>query len=132
MKRHRALAWFACSVMAFAFIGTASAQHQHTAASMSDEDLIRSAMAAAPPAVAQDAAIVATSADGQMRELSKRSQRLYLPARRSEHAGARPHVRRPECDGMGKGLDREEGAAEKQGRLPLHARGWHGRQQHRS
>ena len=66
MKRHHTLVWFACSVMTFAFIGTASAQHQHTAASMSDENLIKSAMAAAPPAVAKDAAIVAISSDGQM------------------------------------------------------------------
>lgn len=71
MKRHHTLAWFACSVMTFAFIGTASAQHQQTAASMSDEDLIKSAMAAAPPAVAKNATIVAISPDGAMRELRK-------------------------------------------------------------
>jgi hypothetical protein len=57
--------------MTFALIGTASAQHQHTAGPMSDEDLIKSAMTAAPPAVAKDASVVVVSADGQTRVLKK-------------------------------------------------------------
>lgn len=71
MKRHHALVWFACSVMTVALVGAASAQHSHTAGSMSDEDLIKNAMTAAPAAVAKDAAIVVVSPDGQMRELRK-------------------------------------------------------------
>jgi hypothetical protein len=38
---------------------------------MSDEELTKSAMSAAPPAVAKDATIVAVSADGQMRVIRK-------------------------------------------------------------
>jgi hypothetical protein len=57
--------------MTFALVGTASAQHSHTAGSMSDEELIKSAMTAAPPAVAKGAAVVVASPDGQMRELRK-------------------------------------------------------------
>ncbi|MCG7393636.1 hypothetical protein MHY87_12030 [Microvirga sp. ACRRW] len=71
MKRRHTLAWFACSVMTFAFIGTGLAQHQHTAGSMNDEDLIKSAMAAAPPTIAKDASVAAVATDGQMRVLRK-------------------------------------------------------------
>lgn len=71
MKGHHTLGWFACSVMTFSVISMGWAQHQHTAGSMSDEDLIKSAMSAAPSAVANDSTIVAISADGQMRVLRK-------------------------------------------------------------
>src|SRR4051812_2963069 len=42
-------------------------------AQTSDEELIKSAMSAAPPAVAQDAAIVAVGPDGKMRTIRKGS-----------------------------------------------------------
>jgi hypothetical protein len=51
----------------------AVAQQHHTAAQTSDEELIKSAMSAAPPAVAQDAAIVAVGPDGKMRTIRKGS-----------------------------------------------------------
>lgn len=71
MIRHSTFTGFACSVFVFAVIVPASAQHQHTAGQKSDEELIRSAMSAAPPAIARDATVVAVSADGQMRTLRK-------------------------------------------------------------
>jgi len=73
MRRHHTLAWFACSVTIFAGLGVTSAQHPHTAGPMSDDDLIKSAMAAAPPAVAKDATVVVISDDGQTRILRKGS-----------------------------------------------------------
>src|SRR3954454_16327958 len=51
----------------------AVAQQHHTAAQTSDEELIKSAMSATPPAVAQDAAIVAVGPDGKMRTIRKGS-----------------------------------------------------------
>jgi hypothetical protein len=69
MNRHHALTWFACSV--FTAISVASASAQHAAGQMSDEDLVKSAMAAAPPAVAKEATIVTVSPDGKMRVIRK-------------------------------------------------------------
>ncbi len=69
MNRHHALAWAAFSVSAVVSIAPASAQH--AAGQMSDQDLIKSAMSAAPPAVAEHATIVAVSADGTMKVLRK-------------------------------------------------------------
>src|SRR4051812_30341936 len=71
MNRHRTLAWIACSVVTAASIASASAQHQHAGGPMSDEDIIKSAKAAAPPAVAKDATIVDVSADGKTRIVRK-------------------------------------------------------------
>jgi hypothetical protein len=71
MNRRHTLAWFACSVLTTASIASVLAQHQHTTGAMSDEELTRSAMSAAPPAVAKNATIVALSADGQMRVIRK-------------------------------------------------------------
>jgi len=73
MNRHHTLAWIACSIFTAAFLTPASAQHQHTAGPMSDEDIIRSAMAAAPPAIARDATVVDVSADGKTRVVRKGS-----------------------------------------------------------
>ena len=71
MRRHHTLAWIACSVVTAGILTSASAQHQHTMGPMSEEDIIRSAMAAAPPAVAKDATIVDVSADGKTRVVRK-------------------------------------------------------------
>ena len=71
MERHQTFIWIVCSVLPFASVTSASAQHQHTAGPMSDKQVIASAMSAAPPAVAKDATIVAVSADGQMRVVRK-------------------------------------------------------------
>ncbi|RDI62013.1 hypothetical protein [Microvirga subterranea] len=69
MNRHHALAWAAFSVSAVISIASASAQH--AAGQMSDQDLIKSAMSAAPPAVAEHASVVTVSADGTMKVLRK-------------------------------------------------------------
>ncbi|WP_262028463.1 hypothetical protein [Microvirga sp. Mcv34] len=72
MNGHRTLTWFACSVISsLGFIPAASAQHQGMAGAMSDEDIIKSAMAAAPPAVAKEATIVDVSSDGKTRVVRK-------------------------------------------------------------
>ena len=49
------------------------AQQHHTAGTMNDDGLIKSAEAAAPPAISKEAAIVAVSSDGKMRTLRKGS-----------------------------------------------------------
>jgi hypothetical protein len=67
MHRRHILPWFACSALTAASIAGAFAQHQTTAGAMSDEELTKSAMSAAPSTVAKGATIVAVSADGQMR-----------------------------------------------------------------
>jgi len=63
------------AILSFAVlsIAIAHAQHSGAAAPMSDEQMIKSAMSAAPPAVAKDATIVAIEKDGKTRELRKGS-----------------------------------------------------------
>ena len=51
----------------------AVAQQHHTAAPTSDDDLIKSAMSAAPPAVTKDATIMAIGPDGKLRTIRKGS-----------------------------------------------------------
>jgi hypothetical protein len=62
------LACLGAGLALIAFSAGAGAQ-EHAAPAMSDEDMIKSAMAAAPEAVAKDATIVAIGADGKMRTL---------------------------------------------------------------
>lgn len=71
MNRHHTFAWIACSVVTMGYLTSVSAQHQHTTGPMTDDDIIKSAMAAAPPAVAKDATIVAVSPDGKTRVVRK-------------------------------------------------------------
>jgi hypothetical protein len=66
------LACSAVSLPLIALAAGASAQ-QHAAPAMTDEDMIKSAMSAAPEAVATGAAIVAVEADGKMRTLRQGS-----------------------------------------------------------
>jgi hypothetical protein len=63
------LARLAASLPLIAWATAAGAQQHAAPAAMTDEDLIRSAMAAAPEAVAAGATIVAIGADGKMRTL---------------------------------------------------------------
>lgn len=49
--------------------GAVAQQHQAAPAATSDADMIKSAMAAAPEAVAKDATVVAIGADGKLRTL---------------------------------------------------------------
>jgi hypothetical protein len=63
------LACLGASLALIAYAADAGAQEHAAPATMSDEDMIKSAMAAAPEAVAKDATIVAIGADGKMRTL---------------------------------------------------------------
>src|SRR4051812_24898107 len=71
MNRHHTLAWVACSVISVASVGAALAQQHAMPKASSDQEIIRSAMAAAPPAIARNATIIAVSQDGQMRTVRK-------------------------------------------------------------
>jgi hypothetical protein len=71
MDRHHTLAWIACSLLSVAFAGSASAQQHAMPKASSDQDIIRSAMAAAPPAIARNATIIAVSQDGKIRTVRK-------------------------------------------------------------
>ncbi|WP_150117605.1 hypothetical protein [Microvirga vignae] len=71
---------------------------------MSDEDLIKSSMAATPPAVAKVATIVAISSDGQMRELRKGINGFTCLPDNPSTPGPDPmrgDRNAPECDGLG-------------------------------
>jgi hypothetical protein len=57
------------SFVLIAFVADTGTQEHAAPATMTDEEMIQSAMAAAPEAVAEDATIVAIGADGKMRTL---------------------------------------------------------------
>ena len=63
----------AVSLPLVALAAGAGAQQHAAPMAMTDEDMIKSAMAAAPEAVAAGAAIVAVEADGKMRTLRQGS-----------------------------------------------------------
>jgi hypothetical protein len=71
MNRHHTLAWFAFSVVTTAFTPSVTAQQHQMAGPMGDEDVIKSAMTAAPPAIAKDATVIAISEDGKIRVVRK-------------------------------------------------------------
>ncbi|MBB3019610.1 hypothetical protein FHR70_002675 [Microvirga lupini] len=71
MNRHHTLAWFACSVLSVATLSSVSAQQHTMPRSSSDQEIIRSAMAAAPPAIAKDATIIDVSKEGKIRSVRK-------------------------------------------------------------
>jgi len=64
--------WTVISALGFAGVSSVvAAQQHHAVAPASDDDLTRSAMSAAPPAVARGATIVAVDAAGKMRTIRK-------------------------------------------------------------
>jgi len=64
--------WTVISALGFAGVSSVvAAQQHHAAAPASDDDLTRSAMSAAPPAVARGATIVAVDTAGKMRTIRK-------------------------------------------------------------
>lgn len=71
MIHHRTLALATFSCLTTILATQAFAQHQHGAGTMSQEDIIKSAMSAAPPAVAQQATIISAAPDGKMQVIRK-------------------------------------------------------------
>ena len=66
--------WTLFSALGFAGVSSvAAAQQHHTAAPASDDELTKSAMSAAPPAVTKDATIMALGPDGKLRTIRKGS-----------------------------------------------------------
>lgn len=66
MNRHTR-AWLVIGVMTTVLVPPAAAQQHQMPASMSDEDIIKSAMTAAPPAITKNATVIAISDDGKIR-----------------------------------------------------------------
>lgn len=71
MKQHRIRALMAFSCITATFTAPALAQQGHGAGAMNREDIIKSAMSAAPPTIAQHATVVAASSDGKMEVVRK-------------------------------------------------------------
>ena len=77
---------------------------------MSDEDLIKLSLSAAPEAVAKDATVVAMGMTARCGHAARnRAVDVHARSRRSGQSG--PDVRRSERDGMGHGLDAPQGAS---------------------
>lgn len=86
---HHTLAWIASGCLMAASTTVVLAQ-QHNMGTMSDEQLIRSAMKAAPPAVSRNATIIAVTADGQMRTVRKGTNGFTCMADNPETPGPDP------------------------------------------
>ena len=71
MNRHYTRVWIACSFLSAASIGSALAQQHTMPKATSDQDIIKSAMAAASPAIARNATIIAVADDGKIRIVRK-------------------------------------------------------------
>jgi hypothetical protein len=67
----KALAVFACLLLAGAYSQAAAQYGENSARNMSDDELIRTAMSAAPPHISRDAAVMAPGPDGKLRVLKK-------------------------------------------------------------
>lgn len=61
---------------------------------MSQKELVKLALSAAPVHISKDATVMVPGADGKMVEAKIRNQRLYLYSRCRWNAGARPHLLR--------------------------------------
>jgi len=109
----RTLAYAAVLALAF----SASSGLAQTAQKMSDDELVKLALSAAPDAVSKDAAVMRVEADGKMPQ-GQRTVDLHARSRRSEQP--RPNVRRQERYGMGACLDDAQAATRQQGRLHVH------------
>ena len=67
----KAFAVFACLLTALSYSEAAAQQGKSAASSMSDEELVRTAMSAAPPHISRNAAIMAPGPDGKLRVLKE-------------------------------------------------------------
>ena len=80
------------TLLAFALIPSYGYAAESTGHKMSDEDLIKLSLSAAPEAIAKDATIVAMDHDGKMRTLREGAGQWTCRSRRSGQPG--PDVRR--------------------------------------
>ncbi len=71
MKQHHAPLFLAFGCLAATCATQAFAQQQHGAGAMSQEEIVKSAMSAAPPTIAQHATIVQLSPDGAAQVIRK-------------------------------------------------------------
>lgn len=71
MKQHQILAMMALSCLASVSFTSGLAQHHQSAATTRADDIVKSAMSAAPPAIAQNATIIAISSDGKMQTVRR-------------------------------------------------------------
>ena len=89
MNRHDIRVWIALGFLSGAAFSPALAQHAMPKAS-SDQDIIKSATAAAPAAIARNATIVAVSPDGTMRVVRKGSNTFTCMADNPNSPGPDP------------------------------------------
>jgi hypothetical protein len=88
MNRYHTLAWFAFSIAIP--IASASAQQHKKPRAMSDGDIIKSAVTAAPPAIARNATIIAVADDGTARVIRKGTNNFTCMADNPNSPGPDP------------------------------------------
>ncbi|MGY4292239.1 hypothetical protein ACVWXN_000331 [Bradyrhizobium sp. i1.4.4] len=104
----KSLAYVTLSVLAL--MPSYAFAQQSTGHKMSDEELIKLSLSAAPEAIAKDATIVAMDHDGKMRTLRKGTGQWTCMPGHADPANPDPDVRRSKRDGMGDGMDGAQGA----------------------
>jgi len=90
MNRHYTRVWIACSFLSATSIGSALAQQHTMPKATSDQDIVKSAMAAASPAIARNATIIAVADDGKMRIVRKGTNNFTCMADNPNSPGPDP------------------------------------------
>jgi hypothetical protein len=102
----KGLIGFGASLVLIAFVADTDAQEHAAPATMTDEEMIQSAMAAAPEAVAKEATIVAIGADGKLPTLRKVA--TTSPACPITRLRPAPDPMCGDANAMGPGVDGEQ------------------------
>ena len=89
MNRHTR-AWIAFSVVTTAFMLPAAAQQHQMAGPMSDGDIIKSALTAAPPSITKSATVIAIADDGKIRVVRKGTNNFTCMADNPNSPGPDP------------------------------------------
>jgi hypothetical protein len=79
---------------------------------MTDEEIIKSAMSAAPEAIGKGATIIDVGSDGKIRVVRQGSNQFTCMADNPNTPGPDPMWCRPKCNGMGGRLAEQKRAAD--------------------
>ena len=100
--------------LVFVLGSTSAFAQQHTMPSgkMTDEEIIKSAMSAAPEAIGKGATIIDVGSDGKIRVVRQGSNQFTCMADNPNTPSPDPMWCRPKCNGMGGRLAEQKRAAD--------------------
>ena len=120
---------FGCLIVFVSGLAVAQ-QHNMPSGKMTDEEIIKSAMSAAPQAIGKDATIIDVGSDGKMRVVRQGGNQFTCMADNPNTPGPDPMCADRNAMEWVEAWLNKKGAAEEQGGLHVHA-GWgHGCKQY--